>query len=184
MTAWSVGGHTDRTSETVKPAAVRTRVAHTRASGGGTSRDLQPPGWPEKYAALQAGWNDAAGAGHGREVGTTRMASYERSYAGGLVVRKKQQSDPLPRAVVSASFASSRSSSLSHVWLARAVACWSLAGSLVWQPPWMDGLATCVVGYWPNALGNTGSRAPFSNCAWYRNFGQLRVERRRAPTRC
>ena len=32
MTAWNVGGHTDPTSETVKPAAARTRVAHT--SGG------------------------------------------------------------------------------------------------------------------------------------------------------
>src|SRR4029079_6589241 len=99
MTAWSVGGHTDRTSETVKPAAVRTRVAHTRASGGGTRRDLLPPDWPRKYAAVQAGWNDAADTGQRREVGTTRMASYERSYAGGLVFGRKQQSDPLPRAV-------------------------------------------------------------------------------------
>ena len=76
---------------------------------------------PGKYAALQAGWNDAAGVGHGREAGTTRMASYDRSYAGGLVFRKKQQSDLLPRAVVSASFASSRIGSLSPGWLARAV---------------------------------------------------------------
>jgi hypothetical protein len=111
-------------------AAAQPVLFPRRASGGGTSRDLRPPGWPGKYAALQAGWNDAAGAGHGREVGTTRMASYERSYAGGLVFHTKQQSDPLPRGVVSASFASSRNGSLSPMWLTRAVTCWSLAASL------------------------------------------------------
>ena len=56
---------------------------------------------PGQYAAIRAGWNDAAWGRPHRDVEAAQAPSYERGYAGGLVFRQKQQSDLSERMVVS-----------------------------------------------------------------------------------
>ena len=56
---------------------------------------------PGRNAAIRAGWNDGAWGRPRREVEAAQAHWYERGYAGGLVFRQKQQSDPAERTVVS-----------------------------------------------------------------------------------